>query len=160
MPAPDVRARPCRSVPVRVGVAQPPPAGVPPAVHPLHESELAWQLRKSRAYQVLEDIRVCYEGGLMVLAAAPDSVAEAERDVLRRIIDLHRAQQHGRPDLARRAAVRAAATCLAIILDLIPEESFPSPVDPSVGVAQPPPAGESSVSVRVSPCPSVSEPRP
>ncbi|HUS80722.1 MAG TPA: hypothetical protein VM283_05595 [Armatimonadota bacterium] len=50
----------------------------------------------------------------------PDATGDAERAILQQVINLHRALQRGKADVARRAAVRIGAVSLALILDLIP----------------------------------------
>lgn len=116
-------------------VAQPPrPAGRASAVAP--QTEVDWQLRKSRAVRALDTIRLCYEA----LQATPiASTDDAEREICRRVIDMHRAAKRQHHKAARRAAVRAGAAVLALLLDLIPANVAQSPpaVDPSIPEASP-----------------------
>ena len=65
-------------------------------------------------------MRVCYEASHLLVGAVPDATGDAERAILQQVINLHRALQRGKADVARRAAVRIGAVSLALILDLIP----------------------------------------
>jgi len=91
------------------------------------ESEVTLRLRNGRAHRALEHLRVCYEASRLLVGARPDATGDAERAVLQQVINLHRALQRGKPDVARRAAVRIGAVALTLLLDLLPDEE---PHDP------------------------------
>ena len=83
-------------------------------------TEVDWQLERQRAVRVLEEVRLCYEGLRPPAPGIPDC-DEAEREVCRMILRLHKARQRGNPLDARRAAIRMAATALAVVLDFLPD---------------------------------------
>ncbi|NLF16895.1 MAG: hypothetical protein GX595_06505 [Lentisphaerae bacterium] len=99
----------------------------PPSAHVRAvEPEIVWQLRRSRATAELDGIRRVYEGLRLLAGAAPDTVDQAERELARVVISLHRADAHADRAAVRSAAQRAGAVALFLLLDLAPE----APHDP------------------------------